>query len=132
MIGIDTNILVRYFIQDDADQAAIAGRVLNTQCSRDRPGWINRVVLCELIWVLESAYNCPRSEIAAILRALLQTAELKIEDHANAWQALNAYQHKNADFADALIFATNQHNGCDHTTTLDRKASRLHGGKLAG
>jgi len=125
MIGIDTNILVRYIVQDDKQQAALAASVLNEQCTREQPGWINRIVLCELVWVLESAYRCSRDEIAATLSALLQTAELETEDPDLVWQAIQAYESNQADFADALLFASNHRQGCRHTLTLDRKAARL-------
>lgn len=125
MIGIDTNILVRYIVQDDEQQAALAASVLEQQCTRQQPGWINRIVLCELVWVLESAYRCSRNEITAAVRALLQTAELKAEDPDLVWQAIHAYNNNQADFADALLFASNHRQGCKHTLTLDHKAARL-------
>jgi predicted nucleic-acid-binding protein len=131
MIGIDTNILVRFFIQDDPRQTAIATRVLSSHCTEENPGWINRVVLCELVWVLETAYQCTRTEIATTLRVLMQTAEVKVENPDLTWQALRAYEHSKADFADTLILATNQSSGCEYTMTLDRAAAKLPGGKLA-
>ena len=131
MIGIDTNIMVRYFIRDDEQQAKVATTVLNKQCCREQPGWINRIVLCELVWVLESVYHCSRDEISTTIRSLLQTAEIKVEDADIAWVAINAYDNNSADFADALLFASNHRHGCDRTVTLDRKAARLPTGAMA-
>lgn len=127
MIGIDTNVLVRFFVQDDAGQAARAAEFLKSECTPENPGWINRIVLCELVWVLEGTYNSSREEIAAVLEALAQTAEVRIEDLARVWSALRAYRDHNADFADALISETNLAHGCESTVTLDRKATGLAG-----
>ena len=65
MIGLDTNILVRYLVEDDAKQASKAAHLIETRCTEDSPGFINRVVLCELVWVLESAYGYPLATVAA-------------------------------------------------------------------
>jgi len=124
--GIDTNVLIRYLIQDEPEQARRASRFIATACSSDDPGFINRVVLCELVWVLESAYGYPRDRMAQLIESLLRTAQLKVEDHDIAWAALHEYQ-AGADFADALIAAVNQRAGCEDTVTFDRKAGRRPG-----
>ena len=74
MIGIDTNVLVRHLVQDDLSQSRAATQVITKQCTRDEPGFINRIVLCELVWVLESAYGYPKDTIAAVLEKLLRTS----------------------------------------------------------
>jgi predicted nucleic-acid-binding protein len=125
MIGIDTNLLVRHLVEDDERQARLARELFRRECSVDEPGWINRIVLCELVWVLERAYEYPRAQIADALEALAQTAEFRLEDSAAAWSALGAYRRGAADFADALLAATNRERGCENTITLDRKAARL-------
>ena len=131
MIGLDTNILVRYLIQDDPDQAQIAASIIREQCSDESPAWINRIVLCELVWVLEGVYQCPRQEIAETLKLLLETSELQVEDHAFAWSATELYRTGSADFSDALLITTNQDHGCDFTVTFDRKAGQLEGARRA-
>ncbi len=127
MIGIDTNVLVRYLVQDDAEQAARATAFLSSECTSERPGWINRIVLCQLVWVLERSYRSSREEIAGVLEALAQTAELQVENLASVWNALRAYRDHQADFADALLAATNLAHGCETTVTFDKKAARLAG-----
>lgn len=126
MIGIDTNVLVRYLVQDDPEQARKASRFIANQCSSEDPGLINRIVLCELVWVLESAYGYGRETVAVALEKLLRTAQFAIEDHQDAWVSLREYQ-AGADFADSLIAAGNRRLGCERTVTFDRKAGRRPG-----
>jgi predicted nucleic-acid-binding protein len=132
MIGIDTNLLVRHLVQDDEAQARLARDLFRRECSADDPGWINRIVLCELTWVLERAYDYRPAEIADALEALAQTAEFLLEEGAAVWSALRVYREGVADFADALLAATNRERGCETTVTLDRKASRLDSMRLLG
>ncbi|MEO5338150.1 MAG: type II toxin-antitoxin system VapC family toxin [Magnetospirillum sp. WYHS-4] len=125
MIGLDTNVLVRYLVQDDLVQAAAATRLVETRCTKEAPGFVNRIVLCELVWVLESAYRYPKDSIAAVLDRLLRTAELVIEDAESAWLALQAYRGLGVDFPDALIGLANRDRGCEGTATFDGRATRL-------
>jgi predicted nucleic-acid-binding protein len=126
MTGIDTNVLVRYLVQDDPDQALKAARFITNECSSEDPGMINRIVLCELVWVLESAYGYAREKVALALEKILRTTQLTIEDHQEAWSSFRAYQ-DGADFADSFIAAVNRRLGCEGTVTFDRKAGRLPG-----
>jgi predicted nucleic-acid-binding protein len=127
MIGLDTNVLVRYLVQDDPGQSRKAIQVITKQCTRDDPGFINRIALCELVWVLESAYGYSKDTIVAVLEKLLRTSQLKIEDLPAAWTAFRVYQKGKADFADCLMGTTNRLEGCETTVTLDRAASKLEG-----
>ncbi len=126
MVGIDTNVLVRYLVQDDPEQARKATRFIANECSAEDPGLVNRVVLCELVWVLETAYGYARETVALALEKILRAAELTIEDHQEAWSSLREYQ-DGADFADSFIAAVNRHLGCERTVTFDRKAARRAG-----
>ena len=83
------------------------------------------MVLCELVWVLESAYGYPRTTVAATLENLLRAAELEVDAADAAWPALASYRGGGADFADALIGRLNRNAGCDATATLDKAAARL-------
>ena len=130
MIGLDTNVLVRHLVQDDPGQSRKATQVMTKRCTRDDPGFINRVVLCELVWVLESAYGYSKDTIVAVLEKLLRTSQLKIEDVQAAWTAFRMYQKGKADFADCLLGATNRLGGCDETVTFDQAASKLEGFQL--
>ncbi len=92
MIGIDTNVLVRHLVQDDPRQSHAATQVITKQCTRDNPGFINRIVLCELVWVLESAYGYSKDTIVNVLDRLLRTSQLRVEDAQTAWTAYRLYQ----------------------------------------
>ena len=129
MTGIDTNVLVRYLVKDDVEQGRKATQFIAKQCSAEDPGLINRIVLCELVWVLEIAYEYPRPSVAVALENILRTAEFIVEDHQEAWLAFREYQ-GGADFADAFISAVNQRLGCGVTVTFDRKAGRRPGFKV--
>jgi predicted nucleic-acid-binding protein len=127
VIGLDTNVLVRYLVQDDPGQSRKATQVITKQCTSADPGFINRVVLCELVWVLESAYGYSKDTILGVLEKLLRTSQLKIEDVQTAWTAFRMYQKGRADFADCLLGVTNQNRGCEWTVTFDQSASKLQG-----
>jgi predicted nucleic-acid-binding protein len=125
MIGLDTNVLVRFLVADDADQAARAARLIEERCTGDDPGFVDSVVLCEIVWVLESAYGYARPLIAEVVEKALHTAELEIDNAEAAWAALRAYRTGNADFADAFIGRLNRAAGCAATATFDRAAAAL-------
>lgn len=125
MIGLDTNVLVRYLVEDDPAQASRAAHLIETHCTEHAPGFVNRVVLCELVWVLESAYDYPRTTVAATLDSLFRTAELEIDAADAAWPALTAYRGGGVDFSDALIGRLNRNAGCDGTATFDKTATKL-------
>ncbi len=130
MIGLDTNILVRYLVRDDPEQARTARRFMESRCTEETPGWIDRIVLCELVWVLEGAYGYDRGAIAEVLEHLLRTAELEFDAVERVWQALRAYRDRGMDFADALIVFSNLDAGCEETVTFDQRMSRLAGTRL--
>lgn len=130
MIGLDTNVLVRYLVQDDPEQARKASSVIARHCTRESPGFINRIVLCELVWVLEDAYGYSKEAIAGVLEKVLRTNQFQIEDVQVAWTALRQYQKGKADFSDCLLVAVNRQAGCDRTVTFDRQAGKLAGFEL--
>ena len=125
MIGLDTNVLVRFLVGDDAEQSRAARRLIESRCTAESPCWINRIVLCELVWVLEGAYGYDREAIAEVLEHLLHTAELEFDDVETVWKALRAYRDRGLDFADALIVLGNLKAGCEETFTFDKEMSRL-------
>jgi predicted nucleic-acid-binding protein len=130
MTGLDTNVLVRYIVRDDAAQAQAAARFLREHCTPESPGWVNRVVCCELVWVLQRSYGYSREQIGEVLERLLRTRQLSVEDLPAAWKALAAYRSSKGDFADALLAATNRESGCTETVTFDRTAGSLDGMRL--
>jgi predicted nucleic-acid-binding protein len=131
MFGIDTNVLVRYVVQDDARQAAAANHFIETTLSEDEPGWIASVVLCEFVWVLESAYGYARNPIVATLQRLFEVDRFRVESPSLAWRALDEYR-VGGDFSDALVALANEHEGCGYTATFDRTAARLKQMRLVG
>lgn len=122
MKGLDTNVLVRYVVQDDARQAAMATKFIERQCTAESPCFIGQIVLCELAWVLESNYHQSRSEIALVIESLMQVGQLKVMEPDTVWRALRDYRNSNADFPDHLLARINESNGCRATLTFDKKA----------
>lgn len=131
MIGIDTNILVRYFTQDDIEQAAIVEQLIDTHAISPNSIFINNIVMCELIWVLERGYKYPREEIGKLIKQMLSTEEFSFENQELLWLALNQYNQNNLDFADALIGEINKELGCIETLTFDKGALKANNFKLA-
>ena len=125
MIGLDTNVLVRYLVQDDPVQAAAATKLIESRCTIDEPGWIDHIVLCEMAWVLDASYGYARELIAGAIRQILATSEFSVEAPDQARGALRAFEQGGADFADFLIGLRNRDQGCEGTYTFDRKAARF-------
>jgi predicted nucleic-acid-binding protein len=125
MIGLDTNVLVRYLVQDDAVQARAATATIEGAASRGTGLFLAAVTLCELVWVLESAYARPRAVIAAALEQLVRTKDFTIEHADHVRGAVADYRTISADFADALVGRINDAAGCEHTVTFDRGLKRL-------
>ncbi len=124
MTGLDTNVLVRYIVQDDAKQAQLATRYIEKNCTPENPGRINVVVLCELVWVLSRGYKYERQSVAAVLREMLAAPELSMEQDEAVWQALRLYERGTAGFADYLIGILNHRAGASPTITFDKKAAQ--------
>ncbi len=129
MIGIDTNILVRYLTGDDPKQSPAAEKFLKKHCTAEDQGWIGVIVLCELVWVLARGYKYTRDEIATVIAQLLETTEFELEDTGCVRRALRVYEEQGGDFSDALIAARNTAAGAEHTYTFDQRASKLQGFK---
>ena len=131
MIALDTNVLVRFLVQDDPDQARLATEVID-QLSDAVPGFVSREVLVELVWVLERAYHLGRVEIAGALDGLLTSIELVIEGADDVGPALELYRNEAFGFADLMIAAAARRAGAREMVTFDRKAARLPGVRLLG
>ncbi len=125
MKGIDTNVLVRYIVQDDPAQSLKATHFIEKTCSEERSVFISGIVLCELVWVLESAYEYPKKLIADVLETVLMTCQFCIFQPEILWNSLQAYRNQNIDFADSYIAHLNAANECEYTITFDKKAARL-------
>jgi len=120
MKGLDTNVLVRYLTQDDAKQAAIATREIEAATEDGETLCIQPVVLCELVWVLDSAYGRPKSDILLALDHILRTAQFECADKDTVWQALADYRRGRGDFADYYLGRANAATGAVATLTFDK------------
>jgi|WetSurMetagenome_2_1015567.scaffolds.fasta_scaffold42173_4 predicted nucleic-acid-binding protein len=120
MTGLDTNVLVRFFVRDDTGQADIASARIKNIVSGGGSCHVNVVVICELVWVLESAYGYRRQEIADLLEKMLATRQLDIEAKDIVRQAALDYRRGRADMADYLIGRINHFHGCSRTITFDK------------
>jgi predicted nucleic-acid-binding protein len=124
--GLDTNVLLRYVLRDDPAQARRAARELE----RDERFLIGSVVLCEVVWVLETGYGFSRAEIALTLEKILSTAQFEIEDKDLARAALDDFRGSAADFADGLIGRRHRAAGAAETVTFDHTLRGLEGFRL--
>ena len=126
MTGLDTNVLVQYLVRDEPAQAARATRELE----RDERFLVDGIVLCELVWVLETGYGFSRRDIAATLEKVLATAQFEIESKDLALAALDDFRRSTADFSDCLLGRRNRAAGATETVTFDRGLGRLEGFRL--
>lgn len=124
MIGIDTNVLVRYIAQDDPAQSKRASRLIEHECSAASPGYISLVVLVELVWVSESCYGATRTEIVDLVRKILSIRQLVTQEAEIAWKALRLFESCKADFADCLIERIAAAAGCSTVMTFDKGAAQ--------
>lgn len=122
MIGIDTNVLIRYLIRDDQPQYEKARRLIDREVSKGEPVLVNLLVLLETEWVLRSRYELPKQDIVATFSALLDTADLTFEDEPSIEHAIYSWKDSSEDFADCLIDARNRRLGCRATGTFDGTA----------
>lgn len=127
MIGLDTNVLLRFLLQDDPVQSSIATRIIETELSEAAPGFVSAIVIAETAWVLESQYRRTRAEIGAVMEGLLRIDSLRLEHPLAVEAAATAAMQENVDFADALIGEIALNAGCSTTLTFDRRAQRLRG-----
>ncbi len=130
MTGLDTNVLLRYLLNDGDPQKGVADRFFLDSADRDEKLFVNQIVLCELIWVLSRGLRFDRQRAGDIIGQLLAAAQLEFEDKDLVEEALSLYALSKADFADCLIAARNRDAGCNATVTLDRTAGALDHFKL--
>jgi predicted nucleic-acid-binding protein len=130
MIGLDTNVLVRYFAQDDTAQSKKATALMDS-LSADRPGYVAQVALVEVVWVLERCYGVEREQMKDIIDSMISTKELVVESADTVRKALRVFASSTkADFADCLIERSGHEAECEYTATFDVSASRVAGMQL--
>ncbi len=121
MIALDTNVLIRYVVEDDIRQSKLASQIINKYSGQKKSLFINNIVFCEFMWVLEKAYKYPRKSLVPVVQNILSTEEFVFENHDILWECFYQYETGKVDFSDILIGKTNQkqHN-CEATLTFDK------------
>ena len=127
MRGLDTNVVVRFVTKDDEAQFKRANAIFSGAASTGEKLFINAITLCEVVWVLRSAYDEPRKRVVEVLEALLETPEVVIEDIDLARRAVSEFANGVGDFADYFMARRNQRLGCDTTLTFDKALRRSKG-----
>jgi predicted nucleic-acid-binding protein len=127
LIGLDTNVLVRYLTRDDEEQWRVVTALVDKALEANETFFINNIVLCELVWVLRSRYKLNRVDLIDTLEKLLRVSTFVFENKRAAQQAILQMKQGNADFSDYLIAGLNQQYGCAETATFDAKLRGLEG-----
>jgi predicted nucleic-acid-binding protein len=130
VIGIDTNVLMRLLVRDHDGQVKSAERFVHAHCSSDDPGYVSRIVIAELAWVLKDVYDYDRTQIAGAIRGILNVQQLEIDSADEVHAAVADYEKSSAGFTDCLVARLNASAGCEYTITFDRKTAKLGGFEL--
>jgi len=125
MIGLDTNILLRYLTKDDTAQTGLVYELIDDGIIKGEIFYINTIVVCEIIWVLSRIYKFSKSQIVTVLEALLDTDGLIIHEEDSVAESVEIYRNSKMDFSDILIAVTNRNAGVSYTATFDKKAAAL-------
>jgi predicted nucleic-acid-binding protein len=121
VIGLDTNVLVRYIAQDDLGQSAAATTLIEAFTAED-PGFISMVTLVETMWVLARAYETTKPALLAVLEGILRARELVVEEAETHYRALGLFAETTLDYADAVIIQAGRRAACEATVTFDKRA----------
>jgi predicted nucleic-acid-binding protein len=127
MLGLDTNVLVRFLVRDHEAQFERARRLIKREVGAQKKVLISLLVLLETEWVLRSRYSLQKNQIMDAVSGLLDAAELELEDEPTIEEALYHWKDSAADFADCLIGARHRRLGCRATVTFDARADKLPG-----
>ncbi len=127
MLGVDTNVLVRYLVRDDEAQFEKARKLIKREAAAGRGIFVSHLVVLETGWVLRSRYGLSKDQFVATISSLLDASDVRFEDEPAVEEALFIWKEATADFADCLIGAKNRRLGCRATATFDTKAAKLPG-----
>jgi predicted nucleic-acid-binding protein len=130
MIGLDTNVLIRYLTQDDPRLSPKASALIEQRLSAENPGFVSVVTMAEIAWVLARSYLRSAPQIADDIERILGAETLVVERERQVFEAMMLLRESSAAFTDALIGLLSARAGCSHTLTFDKKASRLPGFEL--
>jgi predicted nucleic-acid-binding protein len=125
MVGLDTNLILRYLLQDDPKQTTLANHIVDQLLSDRNPGFISLVTVLEMVWVLRSLLKQTPTEIATHLEHLLAAESLEVQNGQQVFEAAFALKRGTGEFEDALVGALNAWAGCSHTLTFDKRALRM-------
>ena len=124
MIGIDTNVLVRYIVQDDPKQSKIATKLIESRLSIADKGFISSIVLCEVVWVLKRLYRQPKDRLLLVVKTILEAEAFEVEHRDCAWRAYYDFDEGLADFSDYYLARINKTYGATFTATFDERAQK--------
>jgi predicted nucleic-acid-binding protein len=124
LIGLDTNVLLRFLTEDDPKQAPIAQEWIRAAMKKDEKIFLTGTVLCEMVWVLSRSYKFSKEELLEVLEELMSTTHIDVEEHETTWDAIHDYAFSDADFADCLIRRKSLAAGCSKLLTFDEKLSK--------
>jgi predicted nucleic-acid-binding protein len=127
MIALDTNVLVRFLVEDDKVQSAKAAKLVERAIARDETLFVSDVVVCETVWVLLSAYQVSRVEVAELLAQLFKATHLGFRDVEPLLRSLDAFVAGRGDFADYLILEHARAAGCSEVATFDKALLKENG-----
>ncbi len=131
MIGLDTNVLLRYLVQDDPAQSPRATAIIEHRLTKQSPGFVSLVSILEIVWVLGSLFKRTRGEIAEHIEMILAADTLEVQNEQEVYQAIVALRNGTRTFEDALIGSIGIWRGCSATLTFDQDAAkRLNGFQL--
>jgi predicted nucleic-acid-binding protein len=130
VIGLDSNIIVRYLAQDDAHQSAAANQLMEQLLDEREPGFVPLAVLAEVVWVMVSSYGADRQLVRQVVEGLLSAPQLQVQSAEQVWRAVQGYAEGKADFSDVLIGVLAIDAGCRCTKTFDTVAARHAGFEL--
>ena len=125
MLGVDTNVLVRFLVRDDAAQFEKARKIIKREIDSEEYVFVSLMVVLETEWVLRSLYKQGKNEILEVISGLLESVDVQFEDEPAIEESLLVWKDGAADFADCLIGAHNRRMGCRATATFDAKALKL-------
>lgn len=129
MIGLDTNVLIRYFAQDDVEQSTKASQLIES-LNESQQGFITQIVLIETVWVMQRIFQADRKTVTAIIGNMLLVPGLVLENREAVARAVELFSTTNADFADCLIAKVAEFYGCTDVMTFDQGAVKACGMKL--
>lgn len=121
MTGLDTNVLVRFLVADDSAQASRARALMRRAVTRDEQLLVTDIVVCELVWVLESGYDFSKTDIATTLHALLRARQLHFQSPDDVKRALSSYEAGRGDFSDYVIREVSRAEGATAIATFDKR-----------